>query len=192
MVRAGVPGFNTSPRHIDYIRAAYQGGPSGVPYRLAAPATAKPAPGDLLCFLRDRSTTLSYSGLVQALGNDPVPGGGQCDEYRGNAAAAAGPHRADPAAAGTRTQQHRHRPQLHTGPRRRMQLQPPGLGSTAAADRHITPGDALAHCDADADRAGAATGHRARAASVQRAAAAAVTAALDPARVRRHLCRIDL
>lgn len=72
MVRAGVPGFNTSPRHIDYIRAAYQGGPSGVPYRLVDPATAKPAPGDLLCFLRDRSTTLSYSGLVQALGNGSV------------------------------------------------------------------------------------------------------------------------
>ena len=72
MVQAGVPGFNTSPRHIDYIRAAYQGGPSGVPYRLVDPATAKPAPGDLLCFLRDRSTTLSYSGLVQALGNGSV------------------------------------------------------------------------------------------------------------------------
>lgn len=27
MVQSGVPGFNTSPRHIDYIRAAYQGGP---------------------------------------------------------------------------------------------------------------------------------------------------------------------
>ncbi|WMJ68592.1 DUF2272 domain-containing protein [Stenotrophomonas sp. 24(2023)] len=72
MVRAGVPGFNTSPRHIDYIRAAYQAGPQGVPYRLVDPATAKPAPGDLLCFLRDRSTTLSYSGLVQALGNGSV------------------------------------------------------------------------------------------------------------------------
>ncbi len=72
MVQSGVPGFNTSPRHIDYIRAAYQGGPSGVPYRLVDPATAKPAPGDLLCFLRDRSTTLSYSGLVQALGNGSV------------------------------------------------------------------------------------------------------------------------
>ncbi|CAM4161581.1 DUF2272 domain-containing protein [Stenotrophomonas lactitubi] len=72
MVRAGVPGFNSSPRHIDYIRAAYQAGPSGVPYRLVDPATAKPAPGDLLCFLRDRSSTLSYSGLVQALGNGSV------------------------------------------------------------------------------------------------------------------------
>lgn len=42
MVQSGVPGFNTSPRHIDYIRAAYQGGPSGVPYRLVDPATANP------------------------------------------------------------------------------------------------------------------------------------------------------
>ena len=67
MVQSGVPGFNTSPRHIDYIRAAYQGGPSGVPYRLVDPATAKPAPGDLLCFLRERSRPLSYSGLAQAL-----------------------------------------------------------------------------------------------------------------------------
>ncbi|KAF1016383.1 MAG: hypothetical protein GAK31_01881 [Stenotrophomonas maltophilia] len=72
MVRAGVPGFNTSPRHIDYIRIAYQGGPGAVPYRLADPATTKPAPGDLLCFLRDRSTTLSYSGLLQALDNGSV------------------------------------------------------------------------------------------------------------------------
>lgn len=43
-----------------------------MPYRLVDPATAKPAPGDLLCFLRDRSSTLSYSGLVQALGNGSV------------------------------------------------------------------------------------------------------------------------
>ena len=36
-----------------------------MPYRLVDPATAKPAPGDLLCFLRDRSTTLSFSVLRQ-------------------------------------------------------------------------------------------------------------------------------
>jgi hypothetical protein len=68
MTRAGVTGFNRSPRHIDYIRAAYQSGGNG-PYRLADPATEKPAPGDMLCFLRNRSTTLNYSGLIQALGN---------------------------------------------------------------------------------------------------------------------------
>jgi len=64
MTRAGVPGFTRSPRHIDYIRAAYQN--SG-PYRMTDPAQDKPAPGDLLCFLRDRRQTLSYSGLVQSL-----------------------------------------------------------------------------------------------------------------------------
>lgn len=69
MVRAGVPAFNASPRHIDYIRQAYNG---ASPYRLTDPASEKPAPGDLLCFLRDRRETLSYAGLVQALGNGSV------------------------------------------------------------------------------------------------------------------------
>ena len=69
MTRASVPGFTRSPRHIDYIRAAYQN--SG-PYRMTDPAQEKPAPGDLLCFLRDRRQTLNYSGLVQSLGNGGV------------------------------------------------------------------------------------------------------------------------
>ena len=69
MTRAAVPGFARSPRHIDYIRAAYQGGSNGMPYRLADPGSEKPAPGDMLCFLRDRSSTLNYSGLIQALGS---------------------------------------------------------------------------------------------------------------------------
>lgn len=69
MTRAAVPGFVRSPRHIDYIRAAYQGGSNAMPYRLADPASEKPAPGDMLCFLRDRSSTLNYAGLVQALGS---------------------------------------------------------------------------------------------------------------------------
>ena len=69
MTRASVPGFNRSPRHIDYIRAAYQGGASGSPYRLANPGTEKPAPGDMLCFLRNRSSTLNYAGLIEALGS---------------------------------------------------------------------------------------------------------------------------
>lgn len=65
MVRASVPGFQPSPRHIDYIRAAYRA--DATPYRLADPAMEKPAPGDLLCFLRDRSDTLNHAGLMQAL-----------------------------------------------------------------------------------------------------------------------------
>ncbi|MEN5070250.1 DUF2272 domain-containing protein [Stenotrophomonas sp. TWI1183] len=69
MTRASVPGFTRSPRHIDYIRAAYQN--SG-PYRMTDPAQEKPAPGDLLCYLRDRREALSYSGLVQSLGSGAV------------------------------------------------------------------------------------------------------------------------
>ncbi|WP_369348699.1 DUF2272 domain-containing protein [Stenotrophomonas sp. JAG2] len=69
MTRASVPGFTRSPRHIDYIRPAYQN--SG-PYRMTDPAQEKPAPGDLLCYLRDRRETLSYSGLVQSLGSGAV------------------------------------------------------------------------------------------------------------------------
>jgi hypothetical protein len=67
MTRAGVPGFLRSPRHIDYIRAAYGGGADAIPYRFVDPATDKPAPGDLLCFLRDRDGVLGHAGLVQAL-----------------------------------------------------------------------------------------------------------------------------
>ncbi|WP_305804956.1 DUF2272 domain-containing protein [Stenotrophomonas sp. YIM B06876] len=68
MTRAGTPGFVRSPRHIDYIRAAYQSNTSrDGPYRLTDPMTEKPAPGDLLCFLRDRSNSLSYSDLLTAL-----------------------------------------------------------------------------------------------------------------------------
>ncbi|MGV8959402.1 MAG: DUF2272 domain-containing protein [Stenotrophomonas sp.] len=68
MTRAGAAGFTRSPRHIDYIRAAYQANASqSGPYRLTDPATEKPAPGDLLCFLRDRGNSLSYSGLLTAL-----------------------------------------------------------------------------------------------------------------------------
>jgi hypothetical protein len=69
MTRAGVPGFTRSPRHIDYIRAAYQ---NTGPYRMTDPAQEKPAPGDLLCYLRDRSETLSYAGLVQQLSGGKV------------------------------------------------------------------------------------------------------------------------
>lgn len=71
MVRAGVPGFNASPRHIDYIRRAYTDAGNG-PYRLADPGNEKPAPGDMLCFLRDRRESLSHAGLVQALASGSV------------------------------------------------------------------------------------------------------------------------
>ncbi len=67
MTQAGVNGFARSPRHIDYIRAAYHDGGSG-PYQFTDPAVEKPAPGDLLCMLRGRDTALGYAGLRAALG----------------------------------------------------------------------------------------------------------------------------
>lgn len=66
MTQAGVPGFLRSPRHIDYIRAAYRDD-GGSPYRLADPAVEKPAPGDLLCLLRGRDRALGFAGLSAGL-----------------------------------------------------------------------------------------------------------------------------
>lgn len=69
MTRSGVATFTRSPRHIDYIRTAYST-PASSPYQLRDPAAEKPAPGDMLCFLRNRTTSLDYTGLVHALGNN--------------------------------------------------------------------------------------------------------------------------
>nr|WP_272494121.1 DUF2272 domain-containing protein [Stenotrophomonas mori] len=67
MARAGIPGFTRSPRHIDYIRAAHRDGAAARPYRLADPFQDRPAPGDLLCFLRGRSAAAGPAGLREAL-----------------------------------------------------------------------------------------------------------------------------
>jgi hypothetical protein len=67
MTQAGVAGFTRSPRHIDYIRAAYQDPGSG-PYQFSDPSSEKPAPGDLLCRLRDRDNSTGYTELRNALG----------------------------------------------------------------------------------------------------------------------------
>lgn len=67
MTQSGLSGFHRSVRHLDYIRSAYDDGATG-PYRFTDPAVEKPAPGDLLCLLRGRSTALGYAGLKAALG----------------------------------------------------------------------------------------------------------------------------
>ncbi|AXK72131.1 DUF2272 domain-containing protein [Lysobacter sp. TY2-98] len=51
MTRAGVPGFQPSARHVDYVRDAFRGGDTA-PYRLADPDAEAPATGDLICFSR--------------------------------------------------------------------------------------------------------------------------------------------
>lgn len=80
MTRAGIANFFRSPRHIDYIRAAWRDTTGAGPYRYADPTTEKPAPGDLLCFIRGRDQALGYAGLTAALaGPGPVPSESHCE-----------------------------------------------------------------------------------------------------------------
>ncbi|WP_296281393.1 DUF2272 domain-containing protein [Pseudoxanthomonas sp.] len=73
MRQARVPGFGTSSRHVDYVRAARHASPTA-PYRLVAPDEAAPAPGDLLCYVRGRSRALGYAGLIDSLdAGDSLP-----------------------------------------------------------------------------------------------------------------------
>lgn len=77
MARASLNDFPASPRHMDYIRAAYR---QTGPYRLADPASAKPAPGDLLCYVRNQQHVLGHAGLLAALsGHAPLPAQSHCD-----------------------------------------------------------------------------------------------------------------
>ncbi|HVR82171.1 MAG TPA: DUF2272 domain-containing protein [Luteimonas sp.] len=79
MVQAGVPGFRVSPSHIDYVRDAYQY-PESSPFRFADPDAEKPAPGDMLCFVRGASSVVGYAGLKAFL--DAASGSGlamHCD-----------------------------------------------------------------------------------------------------------------
>jgi hypothetical protein len=68
MARAGVPGFNGSASHIDFIRDAYRH-PEASPYTFNDPDLASPAGGDLLCFSRGRNT-LGPQGMRDFLGSD--------------------------------------------------------------------------------------------------------------------------
>ncbi|MEP6633220.1 MAG: DUF2272 domain-containing protein [Luteimonas sp.] len=68
MRRAGVPGFRASASHIDYVRDAYQRADSS-PFLYLDPATAKPAMGDLLCYVRIPGRTYGYEGLIAAVGS---------------------------------------------------------------------------------------------------------------------------
>lgn len=80
MTRAGIAGFRRSPRHIDYIRAAWRDGGNGGPYRYADPAVEKPAPGDLLCYIRNGEQVLGHAGLTSSLaGSGHTPSQSHCD-----------------------------------------------------------------------------------------------------------------
>jgi len=62
MVQAGVPGFDASPSHVDYVRDAYLS-PDTSPYRFADPESEAPARGDLLCFVRGSRSVIGAAGL---------------------------------------------------------------------------------------------------------------------------------
>ncbi|RRN80630.1 DUF2272 domain-containing protein [Pseudoxanthomonas sp. SGD-10] len=77
--RAGVPNFAASPRHMDYIAQAYRD-PEHSPYRYADPFADKPAPGDLLCFLRGNDEGRGAAGLRAGLsGSGPLPRQSHCE-----------------------------------------------------------------------------------------------------------------
>ncbi|HEY4582263.1 MAG TPA: DUF2272 domain-containing protein [Lysobacter sp.] len=74
MTRAGVPGFQASARHVDYVRDAWLRGDAG-PYRLADPDADVPAVGDMLCFSR-ASQVFGTQGFRDWLGrpfSDALP-----------------------------------------------------------------------------------------------------------------------
>ena len=67
MVQSGVPGFEASPSHVDYVRNAYRD-PGSSPFLVANPQTEAPADGDLLCFVRGASAVTDHAGLMSWLG----------------------------------------------------------------------------------------------------------------------------
>lgn len=78
MNRAGVPGFQGSASHIDYVRAAFRS-PQAGPYSFANPDTTPASAGDMLCFSRMR-TPYGYQGMRSFLeGGDGAGMNMHCD-----------------------------------------------------------------------------------------------------------------
>ena len=69
LVRAGLPGFRPSASHIDYVRAAAVD-PQHSAYQFIDPATARPATGDMLCYVRMPDRMYGYEGLLAAVHAD--------------------------------------------------------------------------------------------------------------------------
>ncbi len=67
MAKAGVPGFRPSASHFDYVRDAYLH-PDESAFQYLDPSSARPAAGDLLCYVRTSSRSYGYEGLVSSLG----------------------------------------------------------------------------------------------------------------------------
>lgn len=65
MQRAGVPGFQSSPSHFDYVRAA-RSNPQASPYLFLDPQSTMPAMGDMLCYVRT-NRVYGHAGLAEAI-----------------------------------------------------------------------------------------------------------------------------
>jgi len=66
MREARVPGFRGSSRHFTYVQAAYQQ-PATNAFDVIDVAHAKPAVGDLICYVRQYSRLFGHEGLVPLL-----------------------------------------------------------------------------------------------------------------------------
>jgi len=66
MRKAGLPGFRASASHITYVRDAYQQ-PESSAYQFLDPTHARPAAGDLLCYVRHKNRLYGYAGLVSVI-----------------------------------------------------------------------------------------------------------------------------
>ena len=77
MRRAGVPRFTFSGGHFDFVRAARLD-PAGSPYMFLDPATATPATGDLLCYVRT-GRVHGHQGLLRAIDGGASGLGMHCD-----------------------------------------------------------------------------------------------------------------
>lgn len=69
MRQAGLPGFRASASHIDYVRNAYLR-PETSAYQYLDPASARPAAGDLLCYVRTPGRAFGYAGLLEVVRAD--------------------------------------------------------------------------------------------------------------------------
>jgi len=76
--RAMLPGFRGSPSHIDYVREAFRN-PQTSAYRVAHPVTARPARGDMLCYVRHADRIFGFRGLAHLLSSDDGGLGMHCD-----------------------------------------------------------------------------------------------------------------
>lgn len=67
--RAALPGFRASASHIGYVRDAYRD-PANSAYRFVDPRNARPATGDMLCYVRHAGKPLGHEGLRAVVAGD--------------------------------------------------------------------------------------------------------------------------